>query len=202
MLADLSGLLGAARDQGRRPTCMSFALSDLHQLERSFTQPLSTDALHCQAATQTGRGPNEGVPVGALFSVLETIGQVDETSWPYGMTQASQSGATSYRAMSSSAGFDESLVLHDLQHRAVGLGLKIGREFHTADGLSAITLASSSKPLALHAVLVVGARLGASGIEFLLRNSWGSSWALNGHVWVESLYLQATTIMSFRMKAL
>lgn len=40
-----------------------------------------------------------------------------------------------------------------------------------------------------HALLIVGCRDGASGKEFKIKNSWGSSWGQNGHCWVRSDFL-------------
>lgn len=201
-IADISGHLGPARDQGQRPTCMSFATSDVHQASRQLGKQLSTDALHHQAAKAIGRGANDGVPVGSIFDVLEKSGQVEEAFWPYGASAPICENPTSYRAIASSYAFDEAVVIDRIRSGfPVGLGLKVGTEFFKADGVSAVSLKDFSQVQAMHAVVLVGVRKGTDGIEFLVRNSWGLAWASAGHSWVESQYIASLSVLSFDVKA-
>ena len=46
---DLRGQFGPARDQGKRPTCMSFAASDAHAAAKDTLDPLSAEFAHYHA---------------------------------------------------------------------------------------------------------------------------------------------------------
>src|SRR5258708_4408177 len=84
-MKDISPRVGPARDQGRRKTCVAFALSDLHATVKShvFT-PLSVEYLFYQACRlATPFNPHSGVTLDQALEALKNEGQPDEVQWPY-----------------------------------------------------------------------------------------------------------------------
>ena len=83
MNADVTGLLSAVRDQGNRPTCLSFAASDAHRVARTHANDFSPESLHQLSARRLGVPANNGMPPDVVLAVLSTDGQTEEASWPY-----------------------------------------------------------------------------------------------------------------------
>jgi hypothetical protein len=73
------------------------------------------------------------------------------------------------------------------KHPAV-FGAPVNQEFcdYRGDG-TVFTRPDSWK--GRHAMIIVGVRKRAGRFEFLLRNSWGTGWGDNGHVWVDEDYV-------------
>src|SRR5215469_3921058 len=84
VLSDLRSLLGGARNQGRRPTCVAFAVSDAHAAARGTNELLSTEHLYFHGVQRTPNGhPNLGVSLSTILDALKHDGQCAETGWPY-----------------------------------------------------------------------------------------------------------------------
>lgn len=135
LLADVRARLGPIRDQGRRPTCLAFALSCGHRGARAFSTDFSAEGLHTDAARSAGRTVDRAVPLASALSVLATQGQVEEAAWPYGSAHSVVAGADLYLAASSPLSFDATMVEVALQAGSpVVAGLEIGLEFFHAQG--------------------------------------------------------------------
>lgn len=83
VLQDLRSSLGPVRDQGRRPTCLSFAASAVHEQARTAPDPLCVEWLFYHAAQRAGTGPREGTKLPDTRRVLHDLGQPLERIWPY-----------------------------------------------------------------------------------------------------------------------
>ena len=81
---DMRAIFLDARDQGPRPTCLAFALSDAHTAERTPRRSLSVDYLYYLALRRmpANHGDN-GVGLNEAADALRVDGQPLETSWPY-----------------------------------------------------------------------------------------------------------------------
>lgn len=195
--------LHLARDQGRRPTCIAFALSELNLRHASFVQ-LSPEFVYQSAACQTdGWKPGDGVSLGVALQAA-AAGQPVETDFPY---QAAEPDAP---VPAPPSGFDLygqniDVVPHDIasmcrmlrEGRPIGLGLRLTRSFFSpVDGVIAFEQAALV-PEVLHAVTVLG--LGREDQEsyFLIRNSWGAQWGLGGSAWLSETYLLKHAICAF-----
>src|SRR2546423_1759253 len=82
-LIDLRPQFGPARDQGARPTCLVFAMSDAHAALRSGWTPLSVEYAFYQAQRRAGRPPKEDTLIWSLLEALRENGQPEESGWPY-----------------------------------------------------------------------------------------------------------------------
>ena len=192
MNVDLSARVGAVRDQGKRPTCLSFALSDGHRIARVHGRDFSPECLHQLTTSQLKIPITRGIPPGEALSVLATSGQTEETSWPY---NGSIVGTPPFfKKVGALGSFSSTTLLQDLM-RGCGsiLGLEIGDEFYSATATTVLTQRISAVQ-ARHAVLAIGSRASGNEAEFRIRNSWGSAWADSGHVWVHESYLATVCI--------
>ncbi len=83
---DLRHLFGPTRDQGQRPTCLAFAVSDAHAALRDGWEPLSCEYAFFQAQRRTGRSAHDGSTLASMLEALRHDGQPHETGWPYLVT--------------------------------------------------------------------------------------------------------------------
>lgn len=184
--------LGVVRDQGPRPTCLSFAISDVHKIQIPIDEHLSPESLH-QAATIHGNSDVEdGVSIASALSALMNDGQTTEGNWPYNSPQCLDTTLPFYSRAATVTLFDPAAVASCL---AVGIPvvaiLNIGEEFFLHSGEQVLNLTSGATVEACHAVAITGHRSIAGQNEFLIRNSWGARWGMNGLAWISSDYLQS-----------
>ncbi len=193
---DLRDQFGPVRDQGERPTCLSFAASALHEAARKHAS-LSVEDLHYHAhgALNHVPIPNRGVTYEAVKRALADIGQTDEKSWPYRTTL----DQTDYRPPNTCLRQQCDLAAHIeglAEMRAkiekgvpLVLVLAICPEFHIAAN-AVVADPNKFSPRGLHAVVAVGvAKEPADGL--LIRNSWGRHWGADGHAILSKEYVMA-----------
>ena len=206
-LIDLRLLLPEARDQGARPTCLSFAISDGHALLRADGHLLSTDFLHFHAARRLTRGMNEGVTLTAIREALREDGQPPDALCPYAAPRDSAwqppSGLSPRLGwLTTTIG---SLTVADSieavldEKRASVVSLTLTRSFYYPDRTTNEVIDDGGPDVASHAVLVVGKRVDSEGRRFLIRNSWGCDWGDAGHAWLSDEYLnrRGVAVVSF-----
>ncbi|MCA1337929.1 C1 family peptidase [Pseudooceanicola marinus] len=204
IVKDLRSFLGPVRDQGRRPTCLSFAASAAHEHARGAFEPLSVEWLYYHTAQLAGTGPDDGTTLPDTRRALHQIGQPDEPAWPYrsqltdrGSWVAPTIGSPLFRCGSNKCDPVMVQVQTQLdQSQPVVLALYVSSTF-TASGnwLCAdgeIILPEDGEPIDRgrgHGVVAVGyGRFGEETV-LLLRNSWGTGWGRDGHAWVSESYL-------------
>lgn len=204
ILQDLRSVLGPVRDQGRRPTCLAFAASAVHEQARGDLNPLCVEWLFYHAAQRAGTGPREGTTIPDTRHVLQDLGQPVEPIWPYNRLLPSATAwnpppvATAlFRCGSNGCGADLSKVRQLLDRgKPVVLALFVSGAFTAATtwlrtGIE-IILPDDGDPIDRqrgHAVVAVGyARFGSEDL-ILVRNSWGPAWGADGHAWVREAYL-------------
>lgn len=189
-----------ARDQGLRPTCVAFALSELNLVAADGIQALSPEYLYQGAALRTPTWiPYAGVPLGAaLAAAIE--GQPPESGYPYQPVEPScpvpplPKGLTRYGTKIQLSKPDPSQIMEVLRrNKPMGLGLRLTNSFYTpVDGIVADEAVSQKN--VLHAVAIVGLGWIDSDPYFLIRNSWGTDWGLVGNAWLSSHYIDAHSI--------
>lgn len=197
-LQDLRPMLGTARNQGSRPTCIAFAFSDGHAAARGSPEPLSVEHLYFNAVQHTpGRDPDAGVNMPACSAALELDGQCAEVGWPYADPLRDLSGwrppmtaTPSFRRTSDTSAATVAGITAELDaDRPVIIALLLGERFYAPDPAGRITPGLGDADTDYHAVLAVGHGLDSSEPYLLVRNSWGAEWGLSGHSWVSAAYL-------------
>lgn len=194
---DLRGQFGPARDQLTRPTCIAFAVSDVHAAAIGPWEPLSVEYLYYHAVQKSGNKPSEGVSVRHIGDALLADGQSNETHWPYLPKLPADLKLWSPPPNPS--------PLHKRKHKLIPGTFKNAMDLVNADTPGVMIMSISDAffqpmsdhsidstervdPTRMHAVVVVGAGT-RSGTDFLLvRSSWGEDWGLEGCAWVSERY--------------
>jgi len=199
--ADMRSSLPRARDQGQRPTCLAFAVSDAHMLVTGQGGLLSPEYLHFHASKRAAVSLNEAVSVAQIREALRLDGQPLEVACPYSDRRNNSwkppvQLASLWRHDSNAySGVPSSLLSHALLagHCPV-LVLEISRSFHYPDPATANILEDGRDEKRYHAVLAVALTGAAGGDAFMVRNSWGDGWGFAGHAWLSSAYVNKRTI--------
>ena len=188
---DLRPSLGPVRDQGARPTCLAHATTTAHEHARGSTWALSPEYLHYFAS---GEGSSsEGVDFSNISRALLDPGQPAETDCPYHLNDPPPGWAPAanlplYRRQSTSSeqGPDEVEALLVAGHAPV-LGIATTDAFYLP--ATPLVISSTGPVRGLHAVVAVGIGMTYTARCFLIRNSWGRTWADAGHAWVDDAFI-------------
>lgn len=196
--ADLRTNLPPVRDQGQRGTCVAFAVTAAHELSRAsgaaVAEDLSEEALFWGCKISDGNW-DSGTRLSSAATAISAIGQPLEAVWPYAARQATgirydpptTPSADWHKSGLRPSGTDRVSIQAELTaDRAVVLGLTVFDTMFrpTAAGMIEAPPAGSP-PRGRHAVLAVGYD-NLRGV--LIRNSWGSTWALSGYAWLNHEY--------------
>jgi hypothetical protein len=195
MLVDLRAKLPAARDQGPRPTCLAFAMSDAHALFRDTGELLSVDYLFYHAVQQMAVPDlGVGITLAEASTALRLHGQPIETQCSYEFLRPLHwkppaAVGPVWRRDSVETHADPSSVRDVLaEERPAVLGIEITRAFIQPSPTHRVAYAHEAT-LGRHAVLAVGWGEDAGEDWCLVRNSWGFSWGEGGHAWLTCGYL-------------
>ncbi|WP_082638923.1 C1 family peptidase [Lysobacter antibioticus] len=194
-----------ARDQGERPTCIAFALSELNLRFAPQVEVLSPEYVYQGAANLTPNwAPGAGVRLGLALQAASS-GQPVEADFPYQTAEPSAPVATPpagfalYGTLLDLLPHDPESIVETLSnHRPVGLGLRLTQSFfNPVDGLIEFEQLPAPNTV-LHAVTVVGIGRDESGAPyFRIRNSWGDSWGTHGQAWLPETYIREHAICAF-----
>ncbi|MGY3170770.1 hypothetical protein ACVWYU_000143 [Pseudomonas sp. TE12234] len=192
-----------ARNQGNRPTCVAFAVTDLN---RQFADDDLGPEYFYRATIQRipGWQPGDGVQAAAAAEASK-VGHAREADFPYRADEP----AVPLEALPDAlelfghpirffnAAVDE-LIDSIRMGVPVGLALRLTYEFYApVDGI--IPFSHSVVPGAMqHAVVTVGLGVDALGEAwFLIRNSWGEEWGQQGHAWIPAEYIAVHATCAF-----
>jgi Papain family cysteine protease len=199
---NLFDLFPSIRDQGERDTCLSLALTDGHQVARRSRQALSAEYLHFQASKRAGVELNQGVPVWAGRQTLSADGQPAEEACPYSAKARPAGwqlppGITVLWRRETDLHPDRASesVRHSLERgRACVVVIRINDAFIHGSRSRSVIQDFTGPDRGVHAVLVVGILQEMTPPAFLVRNSWGAEWCVEGYGSLSESYLEARCV--------
>lgn len=205
---DLRGAHGMTRDQGSRPTCLAFTLSDLTGYRLARPASLSPEFLYRDVAGKTpGWRPGGGLNIHLALQAAALPGQPLEEECPYEPFEPSTplTANAPYASMFTAA---YNLRPPNMAHIALtlSLGQSLGLityvtpELYLVDPATAqVAFSPSVMPGMSHALVAVGigAHSQTGELHVLVRNSWGSAWGDNGHAWLPERYVMSHGIYTF-----
>lgn len=202
VVADLRKQLEPVRDQGRRPTCLSFAASATHRAAHNHPSELSPEWLYYHATRRDALKPDQGSTIEATCAVILNEGQPDEVFWPYQGRDVSplpyqppgqppvvvrcETGQCSGNADQWRSEIDAGspvVITLFISPAFYQPAVFVGPEALMAEDLIPID------PALAHAVVLAGYGDLSGVSHFLLRNSWGPSWGWAGYAWIPQTYV-------------
>lgn len=196
---DLRERFGPPRNQGSRPTCLAFALSDAHAAARASTEPLSCEHLYFNAVQRMpARDPAQGVALPVALEALRDDGQCAEPGWPYLSVLPSDlltwspppTASPVFRHDSTVEPCQLDALIGNVQAgRPMLLTLLLGERFYRPTN-NIVDIGPEDRNTAHHALVAIGLGLTLTERAILVRNSWGPAWGDDGHCWISESYLR------------
>ena len=202
---DLRSLFPAARDQGRRETCVVFAATSGHEYLRygttSLMEDLSEEALYYQCKVIDGNR-NSGTSFDSAGQALQTVGQTGEDKWPYDKRRdetlpdylpppEAVDPQFCYQARLTKIQPDLNAIVACLaQGKPVVIGISLYDSFNMAPAGRVPMPRTHEQVVGRHALLAVGCEADDQQSEWLIfRNSWGARWGENGYGFLRFEYI-------------
>lgn len=205
-ITNLSSQFGPPRSQGDRPSCLAFASSDLNQCLNDQPDELSVEyLLHHAGRSIAGWSPKDGLTVPSAVTALRQPGQPGESSYPYQPNDHDFPLQTpgSFSPLYCSDCTQTNLSVDQIEAvirggKAVCIGVAMSDKFFNPDA-GIVDDSVNYVPGMGHAVLAVGVGVHQTSHQtyFLIRNSWGPIWGVNGHAWISREYLSTYLKASF-----
>jgi C1A family cysteine protease len=195
---DLRPSFGATRNQGSRPTCVAFAVSDAHAAARGDSAPLSVEHIYFHAVQRTPGGhPQDGVSLANILDALRMDGQAAESGWPYldsipndlGQWLPPATATPLFKRESTTANADIDMIVTQLDSGVPPVVTFMASLAFCEADTGFVEPRTSDADVGWHAVIVVGHAQKGGRRLLLVRNSWGETWGIDGYAWIDPGYL-------------
>lgn len=165
-----------SRDQGKRGSCAAFVAAVIKEIQENqdsnFNEWMSPEFIYYHRENK----PANGMYGRNVFQILQSIGSVPETAYPYGNKEAPKKELYDIAAQYRIANFARVITCDGLKRAILELGpCYLQLPLYTSRPHFWRPL-SNEKNIGGHAVAVVG----FSTAGFILKNSWGSDWNGDG----------------------
>lgn len=182
-----------SRDQGNRGSCVAFSLAGIKGVPSNLL--LSPEYAYLATVHQSPAWkPNAGLDVRIAIAATGT-GLPEDHHFPYQQNEPGQPLPPMPSGLSLH-GPDLTLLATDLDKikQWLGLGRPVGVLVSTTQSfmrpIDGVVAFEANVFPGRHAVVIVGYGHDQLGTEhYLICNSWGVSWGVNGHAWVPHSYL-------------
>ncbi len=182
-----------SRDQGNRGSCVAFSLAGIKGVPSNLL--LSPEYAYLATVHQSPAWkPNAGLDVRIAIAATGT-GLPEDHHFPYQQNEPGQPLPPMPSGLSLH-GPDLTLLATDLDKikQWLGLGRPVGVLVSTTQSfmrpIDGVVAFEANVFPGRHAVVIVGYGYDQLGTEhYLICNSWGVSWGVNGHAWVPHSYL-------------
>jgi len=210
-LVDLRSTCPAVRDQGQLGSCTGFAITGMlrfNQMKESLPDyPYSELFLYYAEREMEGDpGQDNGAQIRDGMKVAAKTGVCSESLWPYDISKfAIRPPDSAYQAAKQHTALQYARLeqsLAQMQGRlAQGYPFVFG--FVVYQSFESVLVEQSGvvpmpkrgeSVLGGHAVMCVGYDMGKK--TFLVQNSWGTAWGMNGYFTIPFSYLRSTKLSS------
>ena len=163
---------------------------------------LSCEYLYYESQKKSGKTPTCGSTLTSVLKALILSGQPTETDWPYMKQLPSDiSTWTPPSTIGQRFGRDGRTVEYTVASICQSLDkkipvlvlIKLSSSFYTPNEHGVIHPAEKEYPdiTQKHAVVAVGHGVIGNTKAILVRNSWGSTWGIDGYAWLTEEFLNA-----------
>jgi hypothetical protein len=192
---DLRDALGTVRDQGKRGTCLAFAVTAAHEQARRHRRgrleaELGEELLYW-ACKEVEGNDSPGIHPSSAAAALVEPGQSAAALWEYDPDRPEPSGsyepppdslaaeAMRHGTLVATAAEPDNLRELLLGGQAVVLVLELWKQFYERHAGELVTPDAGGLLGVAHAVALVG--FDDEDKTFLIRNSWGDRWGDSGY---------------------
>jgi C1A family cysteine protease len=196
-------------NQGGLSSCVGNATADALELMIGIENPSKVVQLsrlfnyYCARAITNDQNNDIGTYITSAFTVLKTIGIAPENEWQYIESNVNirppiNAFKTAYDNRISDfyhieEGPDKLAHIENAvrNNRPVVFAVQVSQSFENCFGVGKdyVFQKPTANLVGGHCMLVVGVRRNPE-LQFLLRNSWSSSWGHNGHIWITKEYME------------
>lgn len=193
-------------DQGALNSCVGNATCDaleiLLGLEGNEVVQLSRLDLYWKARKlNNDTDKDDGTYITSAFKAMATLGVCPESLFPYDESKVFTEPPVS-ALLSGNANKITGYYRIPVDYRAAGsietavrsnhpvvFGAPVDKAFVHLVGDKVVYKPNLTNLAGGHAMIIVGVRNYGASKQFLVRNSWGTDWGENGHVWMDAQYV-------------